>query len=316
MIAEAPLPNGRVVLSRLALGTAPLAGMYGDVADDDAALALATARASGLRHVDTAPLYGYGLAERRVGAALAGVPRHEVVVSTKVGRIVEPLPERPAGELFVGAPPGRATFDYSADGLRRSLDASLERLGLDHVDVLLVHDPDDHMEQVLQETFPALVRLRDEGTVKAIGAGMNAVAPLVRFITDVDIDVVLVAGRLSLLDQEATEQLLPAAVERRVGVIVGGVFNGGILAQPDAQPMYDYRPAPVGIRERVATIAQTCDRFGVPLRAAALQAPLRHDGVTSVLVGARNGDEVGDAVAMLDVEVPDELWAELDRVPA
>lgn len=316
MIPEARLPNGRVVLSRLALGTAPLAGMYGEVAGADAALAVATALASGLRHVDTAPLYGYGLAERRVGAALAGVQRERVVVSTKVGRIVEPVSERPAGELFVGAPPGRATFDYSADGVRRSLEASLGRLGTDHVDVLLVHDPDDHMEQVLRETFPALVRLRDEGIVKAIGAGMNAVAPLLRFITEVDIDVVLVAGRLSLLDQEAAEQLLPAAVERQVGVIVGGVFNGGILAQPDAQPMYDYRPAAVEIRERVAAIAQTCDRHGVPLRAAALQAPLRHDGVTSVLVGARNGEEVDDAVAMLDVEVPDELWAELDRVSA
>jgi D-threo-aldose 1-dehydrogenase len=313
VIDEAPSPDGRLVLSRLGLGTAPLAGMYGELGDDEAGSALTAARASGLRHVDTAPLYGYGLAERRVGAALAGVPRDEVVVSTKVGRLVEPAEHRAVDELFVGAPPGRAVPDYSADGVRRSLDASLERLGLDRVDLLLVHDPDEHVDQALRETFPALLRLRDEGVVTAVGAGMNAVAPLLRFVEEVDIDVVLVAGRLSLLDQEAAEALLPAAVRRGVGVIVGGVFNGGILAQPEALPMYDYRPAEDLIRERVGAIVRTCERHGVPLRAAALQAPLRYEGVTSVVVGARNGDEVHDAVAMLDVEVPDDLWAELEH---
>lgn len=313
MIDPAPLPNGRLVLSRLGLGTAPIAGMYGELADEEAGAAIATAIDAGLRHIDTAPLYGYGLAERRVGAALEGRPRHEVVVSTKVGRLVEPAQHRADGELFLGAPPGRATFDFSADGIRRSLDASLERLGVDHIDLLLVHDPDDHMDQAVRETFPALLRLRDDGVVKAVGAGMNTVAPLLRFISEVDLDVVLVAGRLSLLDQEAAAALLPAALDRRVGVIVGGVFNGGILAQPETQPMYDYRPADDEVRRRVASIAMTCQRHGVPLRAAAIQAPLRHEGVTSIVVGARDRTEVRDAVEMLQVPVPDELWRELEH---
>ncbi len=315
VVGPAPLPNGRVVLSRLGLGTAPLGGLYAAGTEDEAVATVAAALDAGVRHVDTAPLYGYGLAERRVGEALRALGR-PAVVSTKVGRLVEPVAERDADDMFTGAPPGRAVFDFSAAGVRRSLEASLDRLGLERVDVLLVHDPDDHLDQAIGEAIPAAVELREQGIVAAVGAGMNDAGALARIVTATDVDVVLVAGRLSLLDRSASRELLPLCRERGVGVVVGGVFNSGILADPDRTPMYDYAPAPAEVRRAVATMAEACARHGVPLRAAAVQLPLRYEGVTSVLVGARTAAEVRDAVAMAGLDVPEALWAELDEIAA
>ena len=307
------LGRGGLRVSALALGTAPLGNLYAPVAEEDAAATVGSALEAGLTYVDTAPHYGLGLAERRLGRLLAGVPRDRFVVSTKVGRLVRPLApgETADPEGFADSPPGRRVWDLSGDGVRRSLEESLERLGLDRVDILLLHDPDDHEREAYEQAFPALIELRDQGVVTAIGAGMNQAEMLTRFVRDLDIDVVLVAGRYSLLDQRALAELLPTCAARGTAVVVGGVFNSGLLADPRPGATFDYAPAPPELVDRAARLAEVCARHGTPLRAAALAFPFGHPAVTSVLVGARSAAEVQDAVACFEWPVPGELWADL-----
>jgi D-threo-aldose 1-dehydrogenase len=307
------LGRGWLRVSALALGTAPLGNLYAPVAEEDAAATVGSALEAGLTYVDTAPHYGLGLAERRLGRLLAGVPRDRFVVSTKVGRLVRPLApgETADPEGFADSPPARRVWDLSGDGVRRSLEESLERLGLDRVDILLLHDPDDHEREAYEQALPALIGLRDQGVVTAIGAGMNQAEMLTRFVRDLDIDVVLVAGRYSLLDQRALAELLPTCAARGTAVVVGGVFNSGLLADPRPGATFDYAPAPPELVDRAARLAEVCARHGTPLRAAALAFPFGHPAVTSVLVGARSAAEVQDAVACFEWPVPGELWAEL-----
>jgi len=307
------LGRGGLRVSALALGTAPLGNLYAPVAEEDAAATVGSALEAGLTYVDTAPHYGLGLAERRLGRLLAGVPRDRFVVSTKVGRLVRPLApgETADPEGFADSPPARRVWDLSGDGVRRSLEESLERLGLDRVDILLLHDPDDHEREAFEQAFPALIGLRDQGVVTAIGAGMNQAEMLTRFVRDLDIDVVLVAGRYSLLDQRALAELLPTCAARGTAVVVGGVFNSGLLADPRPGATFDYAPAPPELVDRAARLAEVCARHGTPLRAAALAFPFGHPAVTSVLVGARSAAEVQDAVACFEWPVPGELWADL-----
>ena len=307
------LGRGGLRVSALALGTAPLGNLYAPVAEEDAAATVASALEAGLTYVDTAPHYGLGLAERRLGRLLAGVPRDRFVVSTKVGRLVRPLApgETADPEGFADSPPARRVWDLSGDGVRRSLEESLERLGLDRVDILLLHDPDDHEREAYEQALPALIGLRDQGVVTAIGAGMNQAEMLTRFVRDLDIDVVLVAGRYSLLDQRALAELLPTCAARGTAVVVGGVFNSGLLADPRPGATFDYAPAPPELVDRAARLAEVCARHGTPLRAAALAFPFGHPAVTSVLVGARSAAEVQDAVACFEWPVPGELWADL-----
>jgi D-threo-aldose 1-dehydrogenase len=295
------------------------------VSDEAAAGTLAAAWDSGIRAFDTAPHYGLGLSERRLGDALRHRPRDEYVISTKVGRLLEPAVPGPGGTVGRDtegfAIPARYVrrLDYSADGVRRSLEASLDRLGLDRVDIALIHDPDDHGEQALREAYPALEQLRAAGTVGAIGVGMNQAAMLTRFVTDTDVDVVLVAGRYTLLDKTAARELLPAALRRGVSVIAGGVFNSGVLAAPVAGATYDYQPAPAELIEKARRLAGLCARFGVPLRAAAARFPLTHPAVASVLIGARSAAEVSDAIALRALDIPAALWDSLatsDERPA
>ena len=297
-----------LALPRVGLGTAPLGGMFADVSDDDARETVGAAIAQGWSFVDTAPHYGRGLSERRVGAAVAG--HDDVVVSTKVGRLVRPLAEREPDDIFVGAEPGTGVFDFSAAGVRCSLQASLERLGRERVDLALVHDPEAHLDEALQEAVPALVELRDAGVVGAIGVGTNEVATALRFVTEADVDAVLIAGRITLLDGSAEAELLPACVERGVAVIAGGVFNSGVLADPSGGH-FAYGSVPDDVRARVQRLQAACERHGVPLAAAAIQHPLRVPGVTSIVVGCRSAAEVATDAALLEVAVPDELWAEL-----
>jgi D-threo-aldose 1-dehydrogenase len=235
------------------------------------------------------------------------------VVSTKVGRLVRSLApgETVDPEGFAGEPPGKRVWDFSRDGVRRSLEESLERLGLDRVDIVLVHDPDDHEREAYEQAFPALAELRDQGVVRAIGAGMNQAGMLTRFVRDLDLDLVLVAGRYSLLDQRALAELLPACAARGTAVVVGGVFNSGLLADPRPGATFDYAPAPPELVDRAVRLAEVCARHGVPLRTAALAFPFGHPAVTSVLVGARSAAEVEDAVASFERPGPAELWAEL-----
>ncbi|MFI6124614.1 aldo/keto reductase [Streptomyces sp. NPDC051064] len=310
-----PLGRSQARVSRLGLGTAPLAGLYAPVDDAQAAEALATAWEAGISYFDTAPHYGAGLAERRLGSFLGqqSASGDEFSISTKVGRLLVPGRCEDGTDGFYGAPPDVVrVHDYTPEGVYRSLAESLERSGLDSFGILLIHDPDDHWEESVKGAYPALARLRDEGAVQAIGAGMNQTRMLTRFVTETDIDCVLVAGRYSLLERGAEDDLLPACVERQVGVIAGGVFNSGILAAPAAGANYNYGPAPEGVLHRVRALDARCSAYGVPLAAAALQFPLRHPGVTSVVVGARDANQVTQNAAHAATVIPEGLWDELD----
>lgn len=305
-----PLGRSQVRVTEQSLGGAAIGNLFAEVDDQTARATIDAAWDGGIRTFDTAPHYGLGLSERRLGDALRHRPRHEYVISTKVGRLLKPA-RPPYGrdtEGFAVPAAQVRVLDYSADGVRRSLEASLRRLGLDRVDIALIHDPDNHGEQALREAYPALERLRAEGAVRAIGVGMNQAAMLTRFVTETDIDVVLIAGRLTLLDLSAAETLLPAALERGVAVIAGGVFNSGLLAAPEAGARFDYQSAPAPLIARAREIEAVCARFGVPLRAAAARFPLRHPAVASVLIGARSAAEITDAIRLRDLEIPAALW--------
>jgi D-threo-aldose 1-dehydrogenase len=305
-----------VLVTELSLGGAAIGNLFTPVSDDDARAAIDAAWDGGIRTFDTAPHYGLGLSERRLGDALRHRPRADYVICTKVGRLLEPAAAASScGRDSEGfAVPARYVrrFDFSADGVRRSLEASLDRLGLDRVDIALIHDPDDHGEQAFREAYPALEKLRAEGAIRAIGAGMNQAAMLTRFVTDTDIDVVLIAGRYTLLDRSAADALLPAALRRGISVIAGGVFNSGVLASPVPGSTYDYQAAPDELIGRARLLEQACAGFGVPLRAAAARFPLTHPAVASVLIGARNGAEISDAIGLRALDIPGALWHALD----
>lgn len=307
------LGGSTVPVTELSFGAAAIGNLFRPVTDEAAAATVDAAWDAGVRAFDTAPHYGLGLSERRLGAALRGRPRDTYVVSTKVGRLLVPQ-DADGDDLANGfAVPAthRRLWDFSADGVLRSLEASLDRLGLDRVDIALLHDPDDHAEQAFQEAYPALERLRDEGVVGAIGVGMNHAPLLARFLRDTDIDLVLLAGRYTLLEQEGSAEVLREAVARGRSVVVGGVFNSGLLTDPRPGATYDYLPAPQPVLERALHLKSVTERHGVPLRAAALRFPLGHPAVASVLTGARSADEVRDTVAMLRQPVPAALWDEL-----
>jgi D-threo-aldose 1-dehydrogenase len=300
---------GGPCLPSLGLGTAPLGFLYEPVDDEQAAGTIAAALDHGVSYLDTAPGYGLGVAEARVGRALRYAPPG-VIVSTKVGRVLTE-PTGPFTPPFPGAPRLRAQFDFSRDGILRSLEDSLRRLGTDHVDVVYLHDPDDHEDEVYRSAYPTLAQLREEKVVGAIGVGMNQSAMPARFVSRLDLDLVLLAGRYSLLDHGALADLLPACADRGVGVVVGGVFNGGILADPGPGARYAYRPATDDELRRARRVRDVCRRHGVPLAAAAMRFPLGHPAVVSVLVGMRSPAEVAGNLAAFAHPVPDDLWAEL-----
>jgi D-threo-aldose 1-dehydrogenase len=317
------LGRSGVAVTEISFGGAAIGNLFTAVTDDDARAAVDAAWAGGIRFFDTAPHYGLGLSEGRLGRALGDRPRDEYVISTKVGRLLEPAPftEPTAGggrdaEGFDVPRDLVRRFDFSADGVRRSLAESLGRLGLDRVDIALIHDPDAHGEQALREAYPALARLRAEGVVRAIGVGMNQTEMLTRFVRETDIDVVLVAGRYTLLDQTAADTLLPAAVERGVSVIAGGVFNSGVLAAPTPDATYDYAAAPGSLISRALRLQEICAESGIPLRAAAARFPLAHPAVASVLIGARNAAEVTDAITLRGLDIPPGLWESLATTQA
>ncbi|MFJ8345355.1 aldo/keto reductase [Streptomyces sp. NPDC094153] len=307
------LGGSGVGVSGLGFGAAAIGNLYTEVDEEQARAAVAAAWEQGIRYFDTAPHYGLGLSERRLGAALRGLPRSAYTVSTKVGRLLEPA-DTGGNDLAHGfAVPAthRRVWDFSADGLRRGLEASLERLGLDRVDVVYLHDPDDHAEQAFREGYPALEELRAQGVVGAIGAGMNQSEMLTRFVRDTDVDVVLCAGRYTLLDQRAASELLPAAAERGVSVVIGGAFNSGLLADPRTGATYNYASAPPELVERAQRIRAVASRHGITLRAAALRFCADHPAVASVLVGTRSAAEVRDCAEQFATPVPAAFWQEL-----
>jgi D-threo-aldose 1-dehydrogenase len=299
--------------SGLGFGAAAIGNLFTEVTEEQAYEAVSAAWQCGIRYYDTAPHYGLGLSERRLGAALREHPREEYTISTKVGRRLEP---RTGGgddlaDGFAVPATHRRVWDFTEDGIRRTLDASLERLGLDRVDVVYLHDPDDHAEAAFREGYPALEKLRSEGVVGAIGAGMNQTEMLTRFVRDTDVDVVLCAGRYTLLDQSALTDLLPAAVAQGTSVVVGGAFNSGLLADPSPGATYNYAQAPAELLDRALRLKSVADRHGTTLRAAALAFCAAHPAVTSVLVGARSAAEIRDCADQFDAAVPPELWQEL-----
>jgi D-threo-aldose 1-dehydrogenase len=305
-------------VTRLGFGGASIGGLFTAVRDEDATATVERAWDLGVRTFDVAPLYGLGAAERRMGRALAGKPRDDFVLSTKVGRLVVPRDSIPPGadvdEQDANYPhrdPVGLVFDYSGDGVRRSIEASLERLGLDRIDIALIHDPDDHWEAAIDDAYPALARLRDEGVIRAVGAGMNQSAMLARFAREGDFDVFLLAGRYTLLDQEALAELLPLCVQRGVGILIGGAMNSGVLADPRPGSRFNYVTAPDAVVERARRLAAVCARHDVPLRAAAIQFPLAHPAVRSLIAGVRRIDHLDEYPALMRRPIPADLWTEL-----
>jgi len=302
-----------IEVSRLSLGCAPIGNLYKDVDPNVAAATLHTALDAGITLFDTAPLYGVGLSETRVGEVLSTVDRGSFAISTKVGRLLVPnLPGAPKEEsIFETTPDVHPVFDFSADGVHRSLEASLERLGLDRVDIVHVHDPDNHMDQALREAYPALRRWRDEGVVGALGAGMNYSSPLARIVRDADVDCVLLAGQYTLLNQTGLEDLLPLCAEHGVSVIAAAVFNTGVLADPSDGATFFYSPASPSILDRARRMQAVCERHGIPLVAAAIQFALGHPAVETVLVGMRSPDEVAANTTAFNTPIPPDVWSEL-----
>jgi D-threo-aldose 1-dehydrogenase len=308
-----PVQLGRTSLSvtRLGLGTAPLAGLYEEVAEEQALQVIERAWETGIRHFDTAPLYGHGHAEIRLGKALHDKPRDEFVLASKVGRLLRADAPPEPGQLFRGVPAVNPVFDFSYDGVMRSVDESLERLQLERIDILHIHDPDNHFEEALHGAYRALDRLRSEGVIRAVGAGMNQAEMLVRFAREGNFDCFLLAGRYTLLDQVAIKELLPLCVERGIAIIAAGVYNSGILADPKPGARYNYVPAPQELLERARRIRAVCDRHGVPLKAAAIQFPPAHPAVGCVVVGCRSVAQLDESREMFELEIPPALWQDL-----
>lgn len=314
-----PLGGSAVAVSPLGFGAASIGNLYRAVPEEQAAATVEAAWQAGIRYFDTAPHYGIGLSEQRLGRFLAGRPREQYVLSTKVGRILVDEPGGAGDDLANGfAVPAtrRRVWDYSAAGVRRSIAESLARLGLDRIDIVLMHDPEESPEpdRALREAYPVLDALRREGVVGAIGVGSKDPATLARFATETDVDALMVAGRYTLLEQPALDDILPACVARGISVLNVGVFNSGLLAveRPDETRPYEYGVAPADILARAQGIATACRRHGVTLPQAALAFAAAHPAVASVVVGAGKPDHVHrSAEWFAQPSPPAQLWAEL-----
>jgi D-threo-aldose 1-dehydrogenase len=314
MIKTRPLHG--LPVTELGFGGSCLGNLYTETSDDEARMAVDTAWDGGVRYFDTAPHYGLGLSERRLGAALAGRPRDAYILSTKVGRMLEPNPAPTGSDLPAGgfAVPDDLIrrFDFSRDAVLRSLEESLDRLGVSRIDIVYAHDPDEYMDQAVTSTIPALAELRDQGVIGAIGAGMNQWQPLLRMVRETDLDVIMLAGRWTLLDRSGAP-LLATCAERGVDMIAAAPFNSGLLAedQPSLSAHFNYGRPSGEILVRARTLAGICQRHGTRLPAAALQFPLRHPAVVSVVAGMRTAGEADEAVHLLAEPVPQAAWAEL-----
>jgi D-threo-aldose 1-dehydrogenase len=308
---RAPLGRTSLEVTRFGLGTAPLAGLYEAVPEDQALAVISRAWDAGIRHFDTAPLYGFGLAEMRLGKALHDKPREEFVLASKVGRLLRADAPPEPGQNFQGTPSVNPVFDFTYDGVMRSVDESLGRLQLGRIDSLHIHDPDDHYDDAIRGAYKALDHLRSEGVIQAVGAGMNQAEMLTRFAREGNFDCFLLAGRYTLLDQIALDELLPICVERGIAIIAAGVYNSGILADPKLGARYNYTKAPEPLLERARKIRAVCDAHDVPLKAAAVQFPLGHPSVSCVVVGCRSVDQLDESLRMFEVDIPGALWQEL-----
>jgi D-threo-aldose 1-dehydrogenase len=315
-VNERKIRSTDVSVTALGFGASAIGNLHRAVDDETAASAVAAAWDRGIRYYDTAPHYGLGISERRLGDALRGRPRSEYAVSSKVGRLLVPNPSPTGSDLaiegFAVADDLMRVRDYSRDGVLRSVEASLDRLGLDRLDIVYIHDPENDMDVAVGEAVPALAELRDQGVVGAIGAGMNFVDPLRRFVAEADVDVLMVAGRWTLVDQSAA-QLLDECSDAGVSVVVAAPFNSGLLAraEPSDDARFDYVQAPSDVLEAARACADTCRRLGTELPVAALQFPLRHPAVVSVVAGMRTDAQVELNVSWLNTAVDPRLWVQL-----
>lgn len=317
--------NGGITFTELGFGTAPLGNLYRAVSDDDAQATLDAAWDAGVRYFDTAPLYGLGLSETRLNQFLRGKNRDEYVLSTKAGRLLEVCPpdQRTAIGKFFDVPNRRERYDYSYDGVMRSVAASLERLGIDRIDILFAHDVDIYthgsreasdarVDEFMRSGYYAMLSLRDQGVIKAFGAGVNEWEVCQTLAERGDFDLFLLAGRYTLLEQEALRSFLPLCQQRGIGVVLGGPYNSGILATgPKPGAFYNYFEAPPEILERVARIEAVCKRNGVALIEAALRFPAMHPAVVSLIPGGQRPEEVRSNRGILDAKIPPELWRDL-----
>ncbi|MGS0684479.1 aldo/keto reductase [Nakamurella sp. GG22] len=313
------IPRGNIDLTVVGYGGAPIGNIFRAVSAVDAQAQIDAAWDAGIRAFDTAPMYGHGLSEHRLGHALLEHDRNEYVLSTKVGRTLVPAPRGSFDSgVWVDVPPFRAEFDYSYDAVLRQVEDSLQRMCQDRFDMLFVHDIDRYthgenqpqrFEEAIAGAFPALIRLRDEGVVRAIGAGVNEADVCVDVVKRVDVDVLLLAGRYTLLEQDPVNDLLPLCAENNVSVLLGGVFNSGILATgPTPSAKFNYAPAPPEILERTGRLDAICRQHGVPLPAAAIQFTIAHPVIKQVILGARTTDQQAQNLTWLETPIPGEFW--------
>ena len=316
------LKRSNLEVTRLSLGTAPLGGLFKSVTDEDGDELLNTALDIGINYFDTAPQYGHGVAEIRLGKALRGA-KVPYVIETKVGRVLRHDPSAETFPWFPDAPKDLVPiFDYSPDGIRKAFDESLERMGLDHLDIVLMHDAEEHVKEAIENAFPVLAEYRAQGLIKAVGIGINHAEQALQIMKGTDLDIALIAGRYTLLDQISHRELFPYALSRNIDITMGGVLNSGVLANPVPGATYNYLPASDEIISRAAKIGQFLAARNIPLLAAALQFPLRHPAVTSVLTGPRTAAELLENVDAFNLELPTDIWSELEdanlleRIPA
>ena len=285
--------SSEIKVTDIGMGGAPLVSTE----ESNAIETLQTAYNEGIRYFDTAPYYGTGISEIYFGKFLSSVKRNSFVISTKVGRLIENQEIR---------------FDYTREGILRSLDESLKRLNLDHIDIALIHDPDDHYRQALNESFPTLSDLKSQGIIKAIGCGMNQWQMLLEFANNVDFDCFLLAGRYTLLDHSAMYSLMPKCLEKNISIILGGPYNSGILASDfKSESTYFYEPSPTKVTEKARLIKKVCDKYEVPLKAASLQFGLNHPSVVSTIPGPSNPNELKENLKMVNIAINNDLWKEL-----
>ena len=306
------LGNTEVKVTRLGMGGAPMGGLVTDAGANIANETLKQAYEEGIRYFDTAPLYGSGKSEVFFGEFLSTLDRDSFTLSSKVGRLLDRTGTPSEDPIYRNPSEVKVRFDYSRDGVLRSIEESLTRLNLDRVDVALIHDPDDHYEEAIDTAFPTLADLRSQGVIGAIGSGMNQWEMLADFARNADFDCFLLAGRYTLLDYSALSEFLPICEENSISVILGGPYNSGILASDLGKNVtYFYETAPQYVIEKAKAIKSICDDFNIPLKAAALQFGLLHPAVAATIPGARHPTEVSENVEMASLNIPSELWKEL-----
>ena len=306
--------KGGAQVSQLGLGTAQLGGLFSSVTESDGQELIDTAIAAGVTYFDTAPHYGKGIAEKRLGRYQAKYPRGSWVLSSKVGRLLVPTVQEDDSFFLDADNSVERLNDYSESGIRRSFEDTLGRMGLDSIDIVYIHDPDDYPDEAINQAYPALEKLRSEGLIKSIGIGMNFNEIPTRMINETDIDVVMNAGRYTLLDQSAAEHLFPMAARKGVSIVSVGVFNSGVLANPSPDSHYFYEPAPAYIVARALELQSELQKFDVTLQQAALQFPLRQEVVKCVVVGCRSSESLLENITNFDLSIPDEAWEKVDSL--